>query len=202
MKKFNLLCIILLCWILLAWCGKKELSEEQKQEIVQQAFKEAFSDIGSNTEKKIEKKEIVIPYWDSIALDKWDDEIISLSITDVGVSGEFQDKNWWETYTPKNKFLVVTLMWENIWKVPWFIYIWDTFKVRNSEWYVYSLGDAIQATSIDKEYDSSLNTCISCEFNPWEKAIEYAIFDVPERSDYQLVYDDYGYDDIYVFDLQ
>lgn len=193
--------LFVLATVLFSGCWKKEMTDEEKKEVVQQAFKEAFGELW-NAKENVDKKEILVPYWASAKVSLWDDKIINLSIKQVGVSWEFTDANWFMKYTPKNKFLIITLLWENIGKSPAFIRIWTNFTVRNSEWYTYNLWTSLQATEISNEYDTSFNTCISCEFNPGEKSIEYAIFDVPERTDYQLVLDDNQFDEIYVFDLQ
>lgn len=88
-------------------------------------------------------------------------------------------KLWYlNEFTATNEFLKVKLESENIWKKPNAVYIRNA-KLITDDGYEYNISRTVQASDSDYRPDW-YSGCISCSSNPWDKDVEYLLFDIEE----------------------
>lgn len=131
----------------------------------------------SVSENDIPEEEITyenVKYWDFWEIkNKNQESNIKIKIWEIVWKGK-EITEWYSSYKATREFLAIYIEWENIWKKPWFISMYNKISLITKDWTEFKNKDTMQIQSPKEWY----NWCIACEMNPWDKAQEIILFDI------------------------
>lgn len=174
MKKNHYIIIIVIVSVIsfYAWMQYKAYQIRSSLSTVFSWFAEGLKD---NSKKETPKvyKQIKIKEFATLSWSKNSDSQMSIWVRDIVWKWKSFTQSY-SKYDAKNEFLVVNFESENIGEKPNFFPLSDWLLITK-DWVEYKAdSNTLQQNDLDKAY----GWCISCSSNPWDKNIEWLLFDI------------------------